>query len=569
MSLWFLVPFELFLPGYAWVLFSGLDRRFSIAERLALSFIISVSFTSLFTAGLSLVTSHYLSYSVGGSLGLSLILLILSFRLGNLFRRSLPKLDRTMLPVISTACIYVVVLVSLFWSSPFYPTADADDPITHAQVVEGISNGLGRTLLLHSNYAIGMHFVSAVLARLLAVDSLDAIRFLLSLVIVVSVFLTYFCARNLLGNRNAANFTLIVAAFIIPVDAIHFIKVGTFPNILSDALVVAMLWLIVSYTTEPSRALGLTLTFLALAGLFVHSTYLIFLGALWVALPVFFVSYRRYFKNYLKSLLFMTAGLFCLFVLVGSFLSASLGRIFTGYVASSFSPTPLPLVLQVLVWNYLALASPLATLAIIAAIIFVLAKQRKAMWPIFVCIWFGLLLVAAIISPQDWRFVLLSMVPASFLLGDLLGSLRELSSLSARGNRSRARRMLIPILLCVLILSGSFVSLVLPRVFDPSTRVREEAIFASLSWLKQNSDGQSVASVELPLDYRYLTTLTGIAYAGDFNESANSMVAQAGGGRFVYVAVAIQGTQFPTFELSSMVVEKYQNSVVAIFLIPA
>ena len=138
MSLWFLVPFELFLPGYAWILFSGLNRRFGIAERLAISFIISISFTSLFTAGLSLVTSHYLSYSVGGSLALSLILLILSFRHGNLFRRSLPKLDRTMLPVIATACIYVAVFISLFWSSPFYPTTDADDPITHAQVVEGI-----------------------------------------------------------------------------------------------------------------------------------------------------------------------------------------------------------------------------------------------------------------------------------------------------------------------------------------------------------------------------------------------------------------------------------------------
>jgi hypothetical protein len=184
----------------------------------------------------------------------------------------------------------------------------------------------------------------------------------------------------------------------------------------------------------------------------------------------------------------------------------------------------------------------------------------------FVCIWFGLLLVAAFISLQEWRFVLLSMVPASFLLGDLLGFLRELGSLSARGNWSRARRMLLPILLCGLILLGSFVAL-LPSVFDPSSRVREEAVVDSMSWLKQNGDGQSVASVELRPDYRYLTTLTGIAYAGDFNESANSMVARAAGARFGYVAVAVQGTQFPTFESSSMVVEKYRNSVVAIFVL--
>jgi hypothetical protein len=89
-----------------------------------------------------------------------------------------------------------------------------------------------------------------------------------------------------------------------------------------------------------------------------------------------------------------------------------------------------------------------------------------------------------------------------------------------------------------------------------------------MSWLKENDNGQSVASVELSQDYRYLTALTGIAYAGDLNESASSMVAQAGGARFRYVAVAVQGSQFPTFESSSMVVEKYQNSVVAIFSIP-
>jgi hypothetical protein len=461
----------------------------------------------------------------------------------------------------------VVVLVSLFWSSPFYPTADADDPITHAQIVEGISSGLGRTLLLHSNFAIGMHFVSAVFARLLSVDSLDAIRFLLSLVIVVSLFLTYFCARNLLGTQNAANLTLIAAAFIIPANAIHFIKVGTFPNILSDALVVTMLWLIVSYTREPNRAMGFTLTFLAIEGLFEHSTFLMFLAALWIVLPVFLVFYKRAFKNYFKSVLFTTAGLFCLFVLLGTFLSASLGRIFTGYLLSSFSPTPVPLLFQVLVWNYLALASPLATLSIIAAIIFVLAKQRKAMWPIFACVWFGLLLMAAFISPQGWRFVLLSLIPASFLLGSAFGFLRELCSPSALGNRLTARRMLLPILFCVLILSGSFVSL-LPRVFDPTSRTREEAVVDSMSWLKQNVNGQGVASVGLSADYRYLTTLTGVTYVGDFNESANSTVQQAKSAKFAYVAVAIQSPQFPTFESSSMVVEKYQNSLVAIFFIP-
>ena len=569
MLLFFLVPFEFLLPGYAWIRFSCLNKRFGVMGTLAVSFILSISFTSLSTAGLSLVTSHYLTYSVGVSLGLSLILLVASFRRRNPVRSSLPKFDRTMLPVIATACVYVVILASLFWSSPFYPTADADDPIAHAQLVQAISDGLARTMLLHSNYAVGMHFVAAVLVRLLGVDSLDAIRFLLSLVIVVSIFLTYFCARSLLGSQHA-NLAVIVSAFVVPADAIHFIKVGTFPNVLSDAIVIAMLWLIASYTREPNYTLGGTLTFLAVTGLFVHSSFLVFLAVLWLAIPVFFVSHRGYFRNYLKSLLFASGGLLALFLLLGSFASANFGRIFTAYVASSFSSISVSsvlLYLQVLVWNYFALFSPLAAISVIAAVVFTLAKRRNAVWPVFLCLWFGLLMVTAFVSPQDWRFVLLSMVPASFLLTSLIGSLRELGSLSTRMKWSRAMRMLVPIFICALILSGSFVSL-LPRVFDPSSRTKEEAIFNSMSWLKQNDKGQGVASVGLSADYRYLTTLTGITYAGDFNESANSTVTQARGAEFAYVAVALQSPQLPTFQSSSIVEEKYRNSVVVIFFIP-
>jgi hypothetical protein len=565
--LFLLAPVEFLLPGYSWICFSGLKERLSSLETLAVSFILSVGFTALFAAGLSLVTSHYLYYSVGGSLGLSLLLLITSIRR---LRIGLPKLNRAVFPVLAIACVYSVMLAMVFWSSPFYPTADSSDPVTHAQAVEAISNGFARTTLLHSNFALGMHFAAAVLGEMLGFDSLDAIRLLLSIVIVFSIFLTYFCARTVLGSRYA-NLAVIASAFIVPVDATHFINIGTFPNVLSDALVIAMLWLIASYAREPNHSLGLTLTFLAVTGLFVHSTFVLFLGALWLTLPVFYISSNGYFRNYLKGLLFATAGLFVLLILLGSFAWASFERVFSGYVVPSFALTPLFLDLRIDYWvlyDYYVLVGPLVTLTIIATVVLILAKRRDVIWLTFLCIWFCLELVIAFTSPQDWRFILLSMVPGSFLLGISVGSLRGIGSLSPRLDWRRARRVLIPIVLCVLILTGSF-PILLPRVFDPSSRIREEAIFASMSWLKQNDAGQSVASVGLYLGYRYLTALTGITYAGDFNESANSMVAQSRRVGFAYVVVSVHDPQFPTFESSSMVVEKYQNSVAAIFFIPA
>ena len=567
MFLFLLAPLEFLLPGYAWIRFSGLKKKFDIMETLVISFVLSVGFAALFTAGLSLMTPHYLSYSVAGSVGLSATLIIASIGLSKRAQTSIPKLNRAMFPVGLIACVYAVMLATVFWSTPFYPTTDALDPITHARVVEAISGGLARSTLLHSSFAIGMHFVAAVLGELVGLGSLNAIRFLLSVVIVVSLFLTYFCARTVLGSRYA-NLAVVAFAFIVPADATHFIDIGTFPNVLCDALVIAMLWLIVSYTREPNLGLGLTLTFLAITGLFVHSTFLLFLLALWLFLPAFYVSHDRHFGNYLKSLLFATAGLIVLFIVLGSFASASFERIFTGYIVPSFPLTPLFLYVQILVWNYYVLVGPLVTLAVIGAVASIVIKRRNALWSVFLCIWFGLLFLIALISPQDWRFVLLSMIPASLLLGSSIGWLMDLRYLSARLGRSRARRTLLPILLCVLILSGSFPNL-LPRVYNPTNRNKEEAIFASMSWLAQNDAGQSVASVGLSADYRYLTTLTGIPYAGDFNESANSTVAQARSAGFAYVAVFVQSPQFPTFESSSMFVEKYQNSVAAIFFIPA
>ena len=383
----------------------------------------------------------------------------------------------------------------------------------------------------------------------------------------VSIFLTYFCARNVL-RAEYANFVVLVSAFIIPVDVIHFVRIGTFPNILSDALVIATLWLVMSYTREPNNALGLTLTFLGVTGIFVHSSFFIFLAALWLAFPIFYVYHNVLFRNYLKSLVFATVGLFVLLVLLESFMSASFGRIFSAYIVSSFSSIPVLLYLQLLVFNYFALAGPFVTISIIVAVLFILIKRRNLIWSALLCIWFGLLMAGSVISPQGWRFILLSMIPGGFLLGVSIGSLRELGSTSTRAKWSRTLRMLVPILLCVLILSGSFVSL-LPRIFDPSNRVREEAVVDSMSWLKQNDNGRSVASVGLSADYRYLTTLTGIDYAGDFNESANSTVADARVANFTYVAVAVQSPQFPTFQSTNMVDQKYRNSIVAIFFIPA
>ena len=152
------------LPGYAWVLISGLSRRMNAAEQATLAFVISIALLSLLTAGLSLVTHQYLLFSFIISLGASLATLafyalrkrtrLIHFS-GN---RSLPK------ALLFCLVIYVIFLVASFWSAPFYPTAEAPDLAVHARVTQAILGGDGRNTLLHGDIPVGLHFAAAVVA---------------------------------------------------------------------------------------------------------------------------------------------------------------------------------------------------------------------------------------------------------------------------------------------------------------------------------------------------------------------------------------------------------------------
>jgi hypothetical protein len=321
---------------------------------------------------------------------------------------------------------------------------------------------------------------------------------------------------------------------------------------------------------KPNLAIGVTLALLVLGGLFIHSTFVALLASLWLALPVFYYFYKSSARDYLKALLFATGGLLSLAVLFGSFLAANLDRILFGsYGAGSAAPpTPIVLTLQSAVWNYFALGGLLAPILIVAAITRILLRRKASTAIAFICVWLGTLAIAMIVSTEGWRFILLSLVPGGFLVGDLLASLfGHQIKIQRHEIGSRQFRLFASLLVVVLVASGSFIPL-LPRVYAPQNRSRQQAVFDSMYWLKENDHGNAVASVGLASDYEYLQILTGIPYVGDYNESASSIV-QSRGVNFAYVAVALQSPQFPTFESSSMVEQKYQNSVVAIFFIPA
>ncbi len=133
-------------------------------------------------------------------------------------------------PLLLCLSVYAVFLLGLFWSAPHYPTSLAVDPLAHAQITQSILDGDGRSELLHANYPVGLHFVAAILMALLGLNALESLRLLASLVLINILVLISLAAQALLGSKYLAALTTIVGAFVLPVDAMHLVLIGTYPE---------------------------------------------------------------------------------------------------------------------------------------------------------------------------------------------------------------------------------------------------------------------------------------------------------------------------------------------------
>lgn len=558
---------QFLLPGFAWILISGLFDRFSFLQKLVLSFVLSISISSLLAAGLSLLNTGYTFLSTAISIILSTIVvgIFLAKRRPSTNPTFRLSFGRNSLPPLTAIAAYAVVLVLLFWSAPFYPTTDANDPVFHAQVTEAVNKGEGKNVLLHANFSVGLHFASSTMGSLLSVDALQSLRILLSLVVLAAIALTYFSANALLGGQRMANIAVLIAAFAMPVEAIHFIRVGTFPNVLADVVVLAILWLIFSYIQKPSLGLGLTLALLGLGGIFAHSSFLLFLLALWISIPVFFLISGSRFRIFAKAVIYSTIGPVVLILVLFGFFARSFERI-TGYVAAT---DPL-IIFQQLALNFVAFAGPVNTLAIALAALLTIKERRRNIALIFALSWLLLLVGGAFFSSADWRFVLFSLLPAVFLIAGAIGFVFGFDADAINGRMRSAiatrTRILLPLTLIALFVSGGFLG-ILSRAYDPSMRERQEAVFESMQWLKYNGVGGAVASVGLLSDYRYLPVLTGISYVGDFPRPAAEILALSAEKGFAYVAVAAQSSYFQSFEQAADFRAEYRNSVVVIYFI--
>ena len=369
-----------------WILISGLSHRLGWLEKIALSLILSVSFVSLVTPALSLFTSSYLFYSLAILLGPSAVLIgvFLLKNRASIQTRPKLKIEKKWLPLAVALIGYAALLLSLYYYSPYFPTAGASDPIAHASFTEAILLGDGRNLLLHNtSYPLGLHFVAAVISSTAGINVLDSLRLLLSLVLIDIVLLTYFAAREVLGDERLAGIAVLVGAFAVPADLIHFILVGTFPNVVADGLILALLWQLFCFIKAPSMRAGLTLALLGLGGVVVHSSIIIFFVLLWAMIPIVFLMHRSHLRRYVLAASYSISGIFLLILVASPVFGRNMGRLLDAYFMLVNSSLPQAHVVFLiaylnLLWNFRALMGWMSAIATALAIIFVLLKPRKS-----------------------------------------------------------------------------------------------------------------------------------------------------------------------------------------------
>jgi hypothetical protein len=562
----FLAVLELLLPGYAWILISGLHRLLSKLEKVVLSFILSLCFSSLLTAALTFATPDYLSVSVEISIvGAALVIGVYLAKQHPHFSkpRSIP-LSTGSRALDFTILAYAVLIIGLFWSAPYYPTAQAPDLLTHTLVTNAIINGDGRSTLLTAGFPIGLHFVAATISTLIDIGALQTLRIVVSAVLMTTVPLVYVSARELLGDPKAAGMAVLVAAFALPVDALHFVRIGTFPNLMSDAIILTVVWLAFRYVRHPNHSLGVTLTFLGLGGTFMHSSFLILLAVLWVSVPLAFILFRQHAHNYTRATAYSTIGL-ALFALLAFFtFQANLQRVAGSYFVVG-GASVWRIALTEFGRSVLTFLGPVNAIALMCSAFFI-TEYRRNLGSALSLLWLFLMVPGALASGQEYRFVLFSMVPGAYLLGDTMVKAPSLLAGTSIGSVRKLTKTVMAMVFLLLVVSGVFPSIAVAS-FNPSERNYQSAVYDSMLWLERSGCSKKVASVGLWPDYEYLPALTGVPYAGDFVRPPDIMLQKRISLGFNCIAVSRNSRYFAAFESNGALIIKYRNELVVIFAI--
>jgi len=561
----------LVLAGFAWLKVLQIDHRSNAVEGVVLSLCLSLA-AIMISSCLIIVARLPFQFVDYGVLviaaGLTVVWLSTKPRLvvsgGKL--RGLPKYWLPAALFLFHLILWAIYLVSY----PYFPNTEPPDAVFHAEITLSVLHGAFTTPIGPTGFAGGAHILFAFVSTYFGVGVIFAERATAAVVESLSILVAYCLFRRILPSRLAADYASVAFAIIVPAGFVYYSNVGAYPNIVGDFFVLTSLLFAVAIQSRLTVASIVTVVVVESIALISHVSALIFLLLVVGFSFVVFIRFRSQFRGYVISNL----GFFII-PIVGVIVAPFLVTRELSYVSGFYLDLHADwgLLLGEWIHNYLFLAGSVNFILLMVGFAWAILKLRSRIWPAFLTAWFSLLIVLVFIGTQDWRMVLLSFVPGAGLLGLLMSRVQEALenrvSPVIRGMQIRRIVVISLMLLFVVIMAAEGPSaFALGHAFSNGEGVRQRNIYGSMLWIQVNTSPNSVvASVAIPLEYRYLPVVANRSYAGDFSLNATGIMTLQSSSPFNYVAVSTNFNALNTFYLSNSFRLEYQNPDVVIFRI--
>ncbi len=565
-----------FGAGYAWLVVSGIARRTNALEKIAAACGLGVAF-AIFLGMLSLVTSVRIGLISDGAficliasgIGAWWVRKPLSSRFG--LRISF---SRKYLLLAALLTFHGLLWVFYLLNYPYFPGNDTMDVVWHSMATKTLVHLAltgGSTQVAFPTSSFGSRVLFTFVSIYFGVDVLPSLRITSAIIDVLSVLVGYCLFKRLFSFGRDSEYATVAFALLISAGMVYYVRLGAFPNMVGDFLVLTSLLIAVIVSERLTMISFLTAFFIEGIALFSHISVLIVSLLVIGFSAVVLVKSRAKLHAYLIS----NMGFFVLpvivFVLIRSLSALEIQYIISYYLDLSNNLT---LVLGMWLHNYILFAGPLNFVLLIVAVVWALItshKEIQRIWSAFFVVWFGLLFLLVLIGTNDWRMVLLSFVPGAGLLGQFLSKLHDALESGLRTLPTRIRRV-VPYLVMVSLIAAMVVSgpatYTINAGLTGGQATRQSEIYQSMIWLETNSPaGATVISVGLQKEYRYLPVIGNRSYVGDYAVNSSDILQLRSNLGFDYVVVSTDFSLLQSYYHVNSFRTVFDNHEVVIFKI--
>lgn len=581
----------LFFPGLAAGLFLDLFQERSFVESLAIGFGLS-----LILAPMALLAGYAIVRGITQNLVYGILALSVALTLGlawrNKVRFQVPRLDRFEIGVIALVLVQAAFCLAQLAAYPIFPVADSQDFGNHLQAALGFQ--AGQISLSSLNYPPAVRVLIASLLSVQGGSPLSLATQAMAIVASLAPLLIYILLSRLLGDRRLG----FLGALLYVVTAVLWYFAifgdGLFANFLGDMVTVAVLY-VVAESLELLTVWRRVFVFLCgLSLLLSHFTTLVFIAALWLAVPVVWKKERAKLRRYLEvSGLITLPGVILAAAnpsLIGETLSLlGYSGVGAGTVLASNNPiSNLLATISPFLQNLFLQIGPGLFLLSLGTVILAawFSWKEKGVWIPLLAIWFVLTWVTAPYTLISWRFAVYATLPMSLLwpLAVMFGfppsfrfwnsdkpksKVQRTGKLDKKLRRDRGINDVpkgVTFVVLLLIVGVAYKS-PLSSLFQTATvnsyetSQSQQQVWEAMSWLGDNSlPGSQVLALN-DWQFTYMTQIWGdvVTFGGQINASEAYTLAVQSGDKYVLFSVVSIPEPLSSIAGFSLYTSTYEN----------